>query len=62
MAFGNVDRYEFIPIEGALAEIIVGEAAKTEVGGQCCAFGAQFGVPVSRMFWRNGLPIRVPAG
>ena len=58
VAFGNVERYEFIPIDGALAEIIVGEGAHTEVAAHCRAFG----VPVSQILWRNGVPVRVPAG
>jgi hypothetical protein len=61
VAFGNVDEYEYIPIDGALSEIIVGEGADVETINCCRAFGIEFGVPVSRMFWRNGLPLRVPS-
>jgi len=61
VAFGDVDQYEYIPVDGALAEIIVGEGADVNTMDCCRAFGIEFGVPVSRMFWRNGLPLRVPS-
>ena len=60
VAFGDVEQYEFLPIEGALSEIIVGMDASIETADRCRALGVEFGATVSRVFWRNGLPARIP--
>ncbi len=60
VAFGELDRYEHIPFGDALAEIIIGEAATAHTVAACEHFGKKLGVPVSRVFWRNGLASRVP--
>lgn len=62
VAFGDLDRYEYIQFGDALSEIIVGEAATVQTIEACQQLGKELEVPVSCIFWRNGVASRVPIG
>lgn len=61
IALGTSDEYEYVPIDGAIAEVIVGSDADTATYDSCKKAAAELGVGVSVATWRNGLGIRVPA-
>jgi hypothetical protein len=60
VAFGELNRYEYVEFGDALVEIVLGEAASTETVVACERIGKDLGVPISRVFWRNGTASRVP--
>jgi hypothetical protein len=59
---GSNEPYEYVPIDGALCEICVGEAVGNDSMSRLRTFGAELEVTVSRIAWRNGLPARTPSG
>ncbi|MGA2184397.1 MAG: DUF2971 domain-containing protein [Bryobacteraceae bacterium] len=57
---GGKSPYEYIPVEGALVEICVGDSTAQGTTEKLVALAEQFNASVSRIVWRNGVPIRTP--
>lgn len=58
--FGNDLEETFIPIEGALIEICIGELATDPNSKALLDASRSAGCALTRVTWRNGLPIRTP--
>jgi hypothetical protein len=52
--------YEDLPIWDAVVEICIGDAADQSTTEQILALAKQYNANVSKIVWRNGMPIRTP--
>lgn len=50
----------FVPVDGALLEVCLGEEVDPPIAVKLASLGRAKGASVSRVLWRNGLPIRTP--
>lgn len=57
---GGQSSCEYIPLEKALVEVCVGDAADQSATERIVALAEQLNANVSRILWRNGMPIRTP--
>jgi len=59
--YGESGADEYISIEEALVEICVGEAVDEADVAALAKLASNLGCTISRIFWRNGMPLRMPA-
>ncbi|WP_084738108.1 DUF2971 domain-containing protein [Cystobacter ferrugineus] len=57
---GASNTHEYISIKDALVEVCVGDAISDNDFTELRLEASKSGCPISRVFWRNGMPIRSP--